>query len=288
MRRMLLELSGKNPLVVLMDADLDAAVEVACMGPSSISVKLEWLPASSTWKRALRKSSRAVSSLEPRQLGTGDLQHLPRADRFSLSARKDTHAYKGRPRKGREWVGNRCRPTLSSRERNNDCLPRRCLRPRHFALRLPNRSLPPLICPAHSARQPDEDSCQCLLPCHFNVLVLISQTSRSDTSIGRPPGQTYPGDPHFTELPPEITWIETGNADSFSHAPKARPPSDTLCLPVDSALVTQAASLHGFSATAISSKQNRFSKVLSAPASVAKPWLAAVCSSTMAAFCCVF
>ena len=121
MRRVLLELGGKNPLVVLADADLDAAVEAAafgqfffqgqaCMASSRIfveqSVEAEF---------CRRLKARAES------LGMGDLRDPNTwvgpiiSDRQRQRVRRhieDAVAKGARLLTGGDWIGNRCRPTI--------------------------------------------------------------------------------------------------------------------------------------------------------------------------------
>lgn len=121
MRRAVLELGGKNPLVVLADADLEAAVEAAafgqfffrgqaCMASSRIYVER-----GTEAEFCRRFKARAES------LGMGDLRSPDTWVGPIISGRqrhrvrqhiKDARAKGARLLCGGEWLGNRCRPTI--------------------------------------------------------------------------------------------------------------------------------------------------------------------------------
>ena len=121
MKRVLLELGGKNPLVVLKDADIDAAVQAAafgtfffqgqaCMASSRIYVERPVLDEFVGKFKAVAES-----------LGMGDLRDPDTwlgpiiSDRQRNRVR--THIEDAREKgatvvTGGEWIGNRCRPTI--------------------------------------------------------------------------------------------------------------------------------------------------------------------------------
>lgn len=121
MRRVILELGGKNPLVVLADADLEAAVEAAafgqfffqgqaCMASSRIYVEKD-IEA----EFCRRFKSKAES------LGMGDLRHPDTWVGPIISERQrrrvrhhieDARAKGATLLTGGEWIGNRCKPTI--------------------------------------------------------------------------------------------------------------------------------------------------------------------------------
>lgn len=121
MRRAVLELGGKNPLVVLADADLDAAVEgaafgqfffqgQACMASSRIYVEK-----SIEAEFCRRFKARAES------LGIGDLRDPGTWVGPIISERQrqrvrhhiaDAQAKGATLLTGGDWIGNRCRPTI--------------------------------------------------------------------------------------------------------------------------------------------------------------------------------
>ncbi|MCH7389910.1 aldehyde dehydrogenase family protein [Acinetobacter dispersus] len=123
MKRALLELGGKSPLVILDDADLDAAVEAAamsqfffqgqaCMASSRIYVdkKVE--------QEFLRRFVKKAESL-----GLGDLYDESTSVGPIISARQrervrhhieDARAKGAKVLTGGEWIGHRCKPTILS------------------------------------------------------------------------------------------------------------------------------------------------------------------------------
>jgi acyl-CoA reductase-like NAD-dependent aldehyde dehydrogenase len=121
LRRVVLELGGKSPLVVLADADLDAAVEAAafgqfffqgqaCMASSRIFVEQ---PIEAEFCRRLKARAEA--------LGMGDLRDPNTwvgpiiSDRQRQRVRRhieDAVARGARLLTGGDWIGNRCRPTV--------------------------------------------------------------------------------------------------------------------------------------------------------------------------------
>lgn len=121
LRRALLELGGKSPLVVLADADLDAAVDAAafgqfffqgqaCMASSRIYVE----------KSVAAEFSRRFKA-KAEALGMGDLRDPDTWVGPIISERQRqrvrTHIEDARLKgatvlAGGEWIGNRCRPTI--------------------------------------------------------------------------------------------------------------------------------------------------------------------------------
>jgi len=120
-KRVVLELGGKNPLVVLRDADLDAAVEAAafsmffyqgqaCMAASRIIVERP------VYEAFLERFKARAESL-----GMGDLHEADTWVGPIISERQrarvrghieDAIAKGARLVTGGEWVGNRCKPTI--------------------------------------------------------------------------------------------------------------------------------------------------------------------------------
>lgn len=121
MRRVLLELGGKSPLVVLADADLDAAVEAAAFGQfffqgqacmASSRIYVEDSIAAEFGRRFKAKAE---------TLGMGDLRDTNTWVGPIISERQRervrTHIEDARAKgatvlTGGNWVGNRCRPTI--------------------------------------------------------------------------------------------------------------------------------------------------------------------------------
>lgn len=121
MRRVVLELGGKNPLIVLRDADLDAAVQAAafgtfffqgqaCMASSRILVEAP------VYDEFVAKFKTVAESL-----GMGDLRDPDTwlgpiiSERQRARVREhieDARAKGATVVTGGEWVGNRCRPTI--------------------------------------------------------------------------------------------------------------------------------------------------------------------------------
>jgi acyl-CoA reductase-like NAD-dependent aldehyde dehydrogenase len=121
MRRVVLELGGKNPMVVLADADLDAAVEAAafsqfffqgqaCMASSRIFVE-----------RGIEAEFCRRYKAKAESLGMGDLRDPNTWVGPIISARQrqrvrhhieDAKAKGAKVLTGGEWIGNRCRPTI--------------------------------------------------------------------------------------------------------------------------------------------------------------------------------
>ena len=121
MKRVVLELGGKNPLVILKDANIDAAVEAAafgtffyqgqaCMASSRIYVEREVID------EFIEKFKTAAENL-----GLGDLRDPDTWLGPIISERQRnrvrTHIEDARSKgvnivTGGEWEGNRCRPTI--------------------------------------------------------------------------------------------------------------------------------------------------------------------------------
>jgi acyl-CoA reductase-like NAD-dependent aldehyde dehydrogenase len=120
-KRLLLELGGKNPLIILRDADLDAAVQGAmfgiflfqgqvCMGSSRILVEAP------VYKEFLDRFTAATE-----HIGHGDLREPGTLIGPIISERQrervrrhiaDAVAKGARIETGGKWVGNRCMPTI--------------------------------------------------------------------------------------------------------------------------------------------------------------------------------
>lgn len=121
MRRVVLELGGKNPMVVLADADLDAAVEAAafsqfffqgqaCMASSRIFVE-----------RSVEAEFCRRYQAKAESLGMGDLRDPNTwvgpiiSERQRQRVRRHIEDAKAKGAKvltGGDWIGNRCRPTI--------------------------------------------------------------------------------------------------------------------------------------------------------------------------------
>lgn len=121
MRRMVLELGGKNPLVVLADADLDAAVEAAafgqfffqgqaCMASSRIYIERS-IEAEFCRRFKSRAESLGMGDLRDPNTWIGPIISERQRERVRLHI-EDAQAKGASVLTGGEWVGNRCRPTI--------------------------------------------------------------------------------------------------------------------------------------------------------------------------------
>jgi acyl-CoA reductase-like NAD-dependent aldehyde dehydrogenase len=121
MRRVVLELGGKNPLVVLADADLEAAVNAAvfgqfffqgqaCMASSRIFVEKS---IEAEFCRRFKAAAEAVGMGDLRDPGTavGPIISQRQRDRVR-SHIEDARARGATVLTGGEWMGNRCQPTI--------------------------------------------------------------------------------------------------------------------------------------------------------------------------------
>lgn len=121
LKRSLLELGGKNPLVILEDADLDAAVQGAVMGMflyqgQACMASSRILVARPIFDRFLERFASAA-----RSLSLGSLREPSTVIGPIISERQRTrvrdHIRDARAKgatlvTGDEWEGNRCRPTI--------------------------------------------------------------------------------------------------------------------------------------------------------------------------------
>ena len=121
MRRVVLELGGKSPLVILADADLDAAVEAAtfgqfffqgqaCMASSRIyverSIEVEFC-------RRFKDRAEALGMGDLRDPNTWVGPIISERQRQRVRAHiEDARAKGATVLTGGEWIGNRCRPTI--------------------------------------------------------------------------------------------------------------------------------------------------------------------------------
>jgi len=121
LKRSLLELGGKNPLIILEDADLDAAVQGAVMGMflyqgQACMASSRILVARSIHERFLKRFAAAAAGLS-----LGDLREPSTVIGPIISERQRDrirdHIQDARGKgaavvTGGEWEGNRCRPTI--------------------------------------------------------------------------------------------------------------------------------------------------------------------------------
>ncbi len=121
MRRVILELGGKSPLIVLADADLDQAVEAAafsvfffqgqaCMAASRIYVERPVFDAFCA-KLKSRAEAIAMGDLRDPQTWIGPIISGRQRDRVRRHV-EDAVAKGARVLTGGAWQGNRCRPTV--------------------------------------------------------------------------------------------------------------------------------------------------------------------------------
>jgi len=123
MKRVVLELGGKNPLVVMADCDLDAAVEAAafgqfffqgqaCMASSRIYVERE-IEAEFTKRFKARAESLGMGDLRDPATWVGPVISTRQRQRVRAHI-EDAKAKGATVVTGGEWIGNRCRPTILS------------------------------------------------------------------------------------------------------------------------------------------------------------------------------
>lgn len=121
MRRAVLELGGKSPLVVLADADLDAAVEAAafgqfffqgqaCMASSRIFVEKS-IEAEFCRRFKARAESLGMGDLHDPDTWVGPIISERQRQRVRNHI-QDALAKGATLLSGGEWIGNRCRPTI--------------------------------------------------------------------------------------------------------------------------------------------------------------------------------
>lgn len=121
LRRAVLELGGKNPLVVLADADLDAAVEAAafgqfffqgqaCMASSRIYVE-KGIEAEFCRRFKARAESLGIGDLRDPATWVGPIISERQRQRVRTHI-ADAVAKGAQLLTGGEWIGNRCRPTI--------------------------------------------------------------------------------------------------------------------------------------------------------------------------------
>lgn len=121
MRRAVLELGGKNPLVVLADADLDAAVEgaafgqfffqgQACMASSRIYVEKS---IEAEFCRRFKAKAESLGMGDLRDPGTWVGPIISERQRQRVRSHiADAQAKGATLLTGGDWIGNRCRPTI--------------------------------------------------------------------------------------------------------------------------------------------------------------------------------
>lgn len=123
MRRVLLELGGKSPLVVLADADLDAAVEGACFGQFFYQGQTCMASSRIYVEKSIEEEFTRRFVARAQTLGMGDLHDFdtwlgpiisPRQRERVRTHIEDARAKGAKVLTGGEWVGNRCRPTILS------------------------------------------------------------------------------------------------------------------------------------------------------------------------------
>jgi acyl-CoA reductase-like NAD-dependent aldehyde dehydrogenase len=121
LRRAVLELGGKNPLVILADADLDAAVEAAafgqfffqgqaCMASSRIYVEQSIVE---EFSRRFKAKAESLSMGNLREPGTWVGPIISERQRQRVRTHiSDAQAKGAKLLTGGEWIDNRCRPTI--------------------------------------------------------------------------------------------------------------------------------------------------------------------------------
>lgn len=121
MRRVVLELGGKNPLVVLADADLDAAVEAAAFGQFFFQGQACMASSRIYVERGIETEFCRRFKAKAESLGMGNLRSpdtwvgpiiSERQRRRVRQHIEDAQAKGARLLCGGEWIGNRCRPTI--------------------------------------------------------------------------------------------------------------------------------------------------------------------------------
>lgn len=123
MKRVLLELGGKSPLVILEDADLDAAVEAATMGQffyqgqaciASSRIYVEQSIEKEFLKRFVKKAQMlSLGDLYDENTFVGPIISVRQRERIRHHI-EDARAKGATVLTGGEWIGNRCQPTILS------------------------------------------------------------------------------------------------------------------------------------------------------------------------------
>lgn len=120
-RRVVLELGGKSPLVVLADADLDRAVEAAAFGQFFFQGQACMASSRIYVERSIEQAFTAKFTAMTETLGIGDLRNPATwvgpiiSDRQRQRVRShiaDARAKGAKVLCGGEWIGNRCKPTI--------------------------------------------------------------------------------------------------------------------------------------------------------------------------------
>lgn len=121
MRRAVLELGGKNPLVVLADADLDAAVEAAAFGQFFFQGQACMASSRIYVEKSIEAEFCRRFKAKAESLGIGDLRDPGTWVGPIISERQrqrvrshiaDAQAKGAKLLTGGDWIGNRCRPTI--------------------------------------------------------------------------------------------------------------------------------------------------------------------------------
>lgn len=121
LRRVVLELGGKNPLVVLADADLDAAVEAAAFGQFFFQGQACMASSRIFVEKSIEAEFCRRFKAKAESLGMGDLRdpHTWVGPLISERQRQrvrhhieDAQAKGATLLTGGSWIGNRCQPTI--------------------------------------------------------------------------------------------------------------------------------------------------------------------------------
>jgi acyl-CoA reductase-like NAD-dependent aldehyde dehydrogenase len=121
MRRAVLELGGKNPLVVLADADLDAAIEGAAFGQFFFQGQACMASSRIYVEKSIEAEFCRRFKAKAESLGMGDLRDPGTWVGPIISERQrqrvrnhiaDAQAKGARVLTGGDWIGNRCKPTI--------------------------------------------------------------------------------------------------------------------------------------------------------------------------------
>lgn len=121
MRRVVLELGGKSPLVVMADADLDAAIEAAAFGQFFFQGQACMASSRIFVEKSIEVEFSRRFKARAEALGMGDLRDPNTWVGPIISERQrqrvrnhiaDAQAKGARLLAGGDWIGNRCRPTI--------------------------------------------------------------------------------------------------------------------------------------------------------------------------------